>query len=152
MAHHLALKLKGSELGRELKIQGIAMIFPYFWGKDPIGIEITDQFRKSMVDNWWTFTCPSAKGCDDPLINPFTEGSPSLEGLACNKVLVVVAEKDILSDRGRLYYGKLVSSRWQGTAEIMEIKGVDHVFHIFDPNCDNAKSLFKRLDSFFSQA
>ncbi|XP_055960352.1 probable carboxylesterase 2 [Mercurialis annua] len=152
MAHHFALRLNGSELGQELEIQGIAMLFPYFWGKDPIGEEITDHFRKSMVDSWWMYVCPSDRGCDDPLINPFTDGSPSLEGLACKRVVVIVGEKDILRDRGRVYFGNLVSSGWKGSAEMVEIKGEDHVFHIFDPNCDNARSLFKRLHTFFNQS
>ncbi|KAF2324407.1 hypothetical protein GH714_013674 [Hevea brasiliensis] len=152
MAHHLALKLKGSELGRELNIQGIAMIHPYFWGKDPVGVEKTDHVRRSLVDNWWTFICPSQKGCDDLLINPFTDGSPSLERLACNRVLVIVAENDILRDRGKLYHEKLVRSGWKGTAELMENKGEDHVFHIFDPNTENAKSMFRGLASFINKA
>lgn len=155
MAHHFGLKLKDSELGRELKIEGIAMINPYFWGKDPVGVEVTDHQRKSMVDDWWMFVCPSSseKGCDDPLINPFMDGnSPSFEGLRCERVIVVVAEKDILRDRGRIYYEKLVKSGWSGTAQIVETKGEDHIFHIFDPNCENAKNLFKLLASFFNQA
>ncbi|XP_065882274.1 probable carboxylesterase 2 [Euphorbia lathyris] len=151
MAHHIALKLNGSKLGPELKIEGIAMINPYFWGKDPVGVEITDHFRKSMVDKWWTFICPSDKGCDDPLINPFADGSPGIEGLGCSRLVVVVSEMDVLRDRGMLYYGKLVSSGWKGNVEVMEIKGEDHVFHIIDPNCQNAKSLFKRLASFINQ-
>ncbi|XP_065859837.1 probable carboxylesterase 2 [Euphorbia lathyris] len=151
MAHHLALKLNGSKLGPELKIEGIARINPYFWGKDPVGVEITDNFRKSMVDKWWTFICPSDKGCDDPLINPFADGSPGLEGIGCSRLVVVVSEKDVLRDRGMLYYGKLVSSGWKGNAEVMEIKGEDHVFHIINLNCENAKSLFKRLASFINQ-
>jgi len=152
VAHHFALKLKDCELGHQINIQAIAMIFPYFWGKDPIGVEVTDQARKSMVDNWWLLVCPSEKGCDDPLINPFADGSPSLESLACKRLLVIVAEKDILRDRGRLYYEKMVNSEWQGTAEFMEVQGEDHVFHIHNPDCENAKSMFKGLASFINQA
>ncbi|KAJ4845393.1 hypothetical protein Tsubulata_010574 [Turnera subulata] len=152
ISHHLALRLKNSKLGQQLSVQGIAMINPYFWGKDPIGLEATDPDRKSLVDNWWVVVCPSDKGSDDPLINPFTDGSPSLEGLACDRVLVIVAEKDILRDRGKLYYEELVKSGWKGEAEILETKGEDHIFHIFNPNSENAKSLIKRLASFFNQA
>ncbi|KAJ9141433.1 hypothetical protein P3X46_031971 [Hevea brasiliensis] len=153
MAHHFGLRIKDSELGRELKIEGIAMINPYFWGKDPVGVEVTDHQRKTMVDDWWMFVCPSEKGCDDPLINPFMDGnSSSFEGLGCDRLLVLVAEKDILRDRGRMYYEKLVKSGWPGTAKIIETKGEDHIFHIFDPNCENAKALFKLLGSFFNQA
>ncbi|KDP36437.1 hypothetical protein JCGZ_08706 [Jatropha curcas] len=155
MANYIGLKLTDTERCRlNLKVQGIAMIYPYFWGKDPIGVEITDKQRKSMVDDWWMFVCPASsdKGCDDPLINPFMDGSLRLEGLACEKVMAVVAEKDILRDRGKLYYEKLGKSGWQGNAELIETKGEDHNFHIFDPDCENAKSLFKLLASFFNHA
>ncbi|XP_039069130.1 probable carboxylesterase 2 [Hibiscus syriacus] len=127
------------------------MIHSYFWGTDPIGSEVTDRVRKELVDKWWLYVCPSDKGCDDPLINPFADGSPDLAGLACHRILVIVAEKDILKDRGRFYYDKLVKSEWKGKAEIMETEGEGHVFYIFNPESDKAKSLFKRLAAFLNQ-
>lgn len=151
MAHHMALKATNSDLTGNLKLLGIGQINPYFWGEEPIGLEITDPVRKAMVDNWWRYVCPSDKGGDDPLINPFVDGSPSLDNLACRKVFVAVSEKDILRDRGRLYYDKLVNSGWTGKAEILETAGEDHVFHIFDPTCEKAKSLIKRLASFINE-
>ncbi|XWS25647.1 hypothetical protein CRYUN_Cryun27aG0085800 [Craigia yunnanensis] len=151
IAHHLALRIKESDLGQNLKILGIGMIHPYFWGTNPIGSEFTDRFRKELVDKWWLYVCPSDKGCDDPLINPFVDGSPDLAGLACDRILIIVAEKDILKDRGRFYYDKLVKSGWKGKAEIMETEGEDHVFHIFNPDSAKAKSLVKRLASFLNQ-
>ncbi|WCJ42374.1 alpha/beta-Hydrolases superfamily protein [Euphorbia peplus] len=150
MSHHFALKLGKQACEIKIKIQGIAMIHPYFWGKDPIGVEVNDQVRKSMVDGWWLFVCPSDKGLDDPLINPFMDETMSLLELGCEKVMVIVAEKDILRDRGRFYYEKLVKSGWKGSAKIVETQGEDHLFHIFDPNCDHAKTLFKTLASFFN--
>ncbi|XP_071733267.1 probable carboxylesterase 2 [Rutidosis leptorrhynchoides] len=135
------------------KISGLILINPYFWGKDPIGAEKTDHFRKGMVDNWWKFVCPtdSEKGLDDPLINPFVDGAPDLSGLGCGRVIVTVSELDILRDRGWNYYEKLVKSKWEGKAEIMEIEGEDHVFHIFDPNGVKAVNMMKRLGTFINQ-
>ncbi|KAJ7958136.1 alpha/beta-Hydrolases superfamily protein [Quillaja saponaria] len=153
IAHHMALRLQtlSSESTPNLKVQGIAMVHPYFWGKEPIGVEIRDPVRKAMVDKWWDFVCPSEKGNDDPLINPFADGAPSLEGLGCRKVLVIVAEKDILRDRGKLYHKVLVNSRWEGTVHFFETEGEDHIFHIFNPNTEKAKSLIECLASFFNQ-
>ncbi|CAL1410821.1 unnamed protein product [Linum trigynum] len=150
MSHHFALRLNGP--GPTLKIRGVAMIHPYFWGKDPIGAEVDDGFRKAMVDNWWLFVCPSEKGCDDPLINPFVEeeAGSGLQKLGCERVIVVVAGDDILKDRGRLYYEKLVGSGWKGKAEYLETEGKDHVFHIIEPDCEEAKIVFKRLGAFFN--
>ncbi|XP_035546476.1 probable carboxylesterase 2 [Juglans regia] len=152
ISHHLALRAMNSKLPGNLKILGIGLIHPYFWGESPIGLEVTESVRKAMVDNWWRYVCPSEdKSCDDPLINPFTDESPSLAGLACDKILVIVAEKDILRDRGKLYYENLVKSGWRGSKDIMETQGEDHVFHIFDPNSEKAKNLIKRLASFINE-
>ncbi|CAN6891848.1 hypothetical protein Bca4012_092250 [Brassica carinata] len=96
-----------------------------------------------MVDGWWQFVCPSNKGSDDPWINPFADGSPNLEGLECERVIITVAERDILREKGKMYYEKLVNSNWRGNAEIMETKGKDHVFHIFEPDCDEAKEMVR---------
>ncbi|XP_010059960.2 probable carboxylesterase 2 [Eucalyptus grandis] len=150
MSHHLAMRLREDALGKRIKLSGIGMIQPYFWGEKPIGAEVSDPGRKALVDSWWRFVCVSGKGCDDPLINPFADGAPGVDGLACEKVLVIVSEKDILRDRGRLYYEKLVESGGVAgaAAEIMEVDGEDHVFHIFDPSCEKAKRLFKRVAAF----
>ncbi|KAL3732819.1 hypothetical protein ACJRO7_022358 [Eucalyptus globulus] len=148
MSHHLAMRLRDDVLGKRVKLSGIGMIQPYFWGEKPIGAEVADPGRKAWVDSWWRFVCVSDKGCDDPLINPFAVGAAGVEGLACKNVLVIVSEKDILRDRGRMYYEKLVESGGPAAVEFMEIEGVDHVFHIFDPSCEEAKRLFKRVASF----
>ncbi|KAL3732821.1 hypothetical protein ACJRO7_022360 [Eucalyptus globulus] len=150
MSHHLAMRLRDDVLGERVKLSGIGMIQPYFWGETPIGEEVVDHGRKALVDSWWRFVCVSDKGGDDPVINPFADGAPGVKGLACKKVLVIVSEKDILRDRGRLYYEKLVESGGPAAAEFMEIEGEDHVFHIFDPSCERAKRMFKRLASFIN--
>lgn len=152
MSHHLAIRIRESDLDKRVSIRGIAMIHPYFWGESPIGAEVADGPRKALVDSWWRFVCPSDKGCDDPLINPFADGSPGLDRLACDRIIVTVAGKDILSDRGRLYYESLVKSGWPGKAELVEIEGEDHVFHIFDPASEKAKAMVRRLASFINQS
>ncbi|XP_010479151.1 PREDICTED: probable carboxylesterase 2 [Camelina sativa] len=149
ISHHLAFRAKQSD--QTVKIKGIGMIHPYFWGTQPIGSEIKDKARKQMVDGWWEFVCPSEKGSDDPWINPFTDGSPDLEGLGCERVMIAVAEKDILKERGKLYYERLVKGEWIGKVEMMETKGKDHVFHIFEPDCDEAVEMTRRLALFINQ-
>ncbi|XP_050236139.1 probable carboxylesterase 2 [Mercurialis annua] len=152
ITHHLSLRVKKSDSGANTKIKGITLIHPYFWGKDPIGKEVDDIVRKAMVDKWWMFVCPSDKGCDDPYINPFVDEAPSLKGVGSENVIIFVAENDILCDRGKLYYENLVKSEWQGKAEIVETKAEDHVFHIFNPDCDNAHALINKWASFINQA
>ncbi|KAL2346387.1 hypothetical protein Fmac_000387 [Flemingia macrophylla] len=148
IGHWMALKMKNVN---GLGLKGVVMVNPYFWGKEAIGVEVSDHERRKMVDKWWGFVCPSDKGNDDPLINPFVEEAPSIEGVACSRVLVTVAENDILRERGNLYHKKLANSGWKGTAEFYETLGEDHVFHIFDPDCDKAKTLVKRIAHFINQ-
>ncbi|PKI37492.1 hypothetical protein CRG98_042121 [Punica granatum] len=74
--------------------------------------------------------------------------TPSLKGLGCERVLVCVAEKDPLRDRG-VWYGELVKkSGWGGELEVFEVEGEDHAFHVLYPETDNAKIMIKRLASF----
>lgn len=150
IAHHLALRIVGSRSAQRMKLVGIGLIHPYFWGEDQIGSEAKDPVRKAMVDKWWQLVCPSGRGNDDPLINPFVDGAPSFKDLGCDKVLVCVAERDILRDRGRLYYETLVKSGWGGTAEMVETEGEDHVFHIFQADSDKARSLVRSVASFIN--
>ncbi|CAL1410820.1 unnamed protein product [Linum trigynum] len=150
--HHLALRRCRSSLA--VKIHGLVMIHPYFWGKDPIGLEKADGARKAMVDNWWTFVCPSNEGCDDPYINPFVGGAPpSAEELGCRRVAIFVAERDILCDRGKAYYRSLARSEGQNgkvRVELVETKGEDHIFHLFNPDCEAAAGLFDSWASFIN--
>jgi acetyl esterase/lipase len=150
IAHHL---ISRDPLQIKLKISGVVMIHPYFWGSDPIGSEKTDHFRRSLVDNWWKFVCPSDKGNDDPLINPFADGAPDIgkSFVYIDKVLIFIAEKDILRDRGQNYYEKLVSCKWKGKVENVESKGEDHVFHIFNPDSEEANKLINKWAEFINQ-
>jgi acetyl esterase/lipase len=74
-----------------------------------------------------------------------------LAGLECSKVLVAVAEKDLLRDRGWHYYEKLRENGWSGEVEIMEAKGESHVFHLLSPPGENARLMLKKITSFLNQ-
>lgn len=147
IAHHTAMQVGslGHDVG--LKIVGMISIQPYFWGSDPIGAPETGMFRKSQVDKWVEFVC---KGLDDPFINPFANGSKDISGLGCDRVMVCVAEKDILRDRGKFYYESIVKSKWKGKAELVHTDGEDHVFHLYNPNGENAINLTKDFAAFIN--
>ncbi|KAG8377639.1 hypothetical protein BUALT_Bualt08G0053900 [Buddleja alternifolia] len=150
ISHHMAIRV-GSDPGRVgLKISGVLMVHPYFWGEEAIGAEAENPFFKAVVDEWWRFVCPSDRGCDDPLINPFVSGAPSVAGLACDRILVCVAGNDILRERGRLYYESVAKSKWEGKAEYCETQGEDHVFHIIDPTTQNSINLINRCAEFIN--
>ncbi|KAI3844367.1 hypothetical protein MKX03_008701 [Papaver bracteatum] len=147
IAHNMAIRARITpEQIFDLKLWGVVLVHPHFWGTEPIGVEKLDMDLKQRVDKLWLTVCPTTTtGNDDPLINPATD--PNLSRLGCNKVLVCVAEKDLLRDRGWFYYETLKKSGWEGVVEIMESKGEGHVFHLHNPSSENTLNMMKFLVS-----
>ncbi|CAK9154624.1 unnamed protein product [Ilex paraguariensis] len=153
IVHNIAVRAGIESFHGDLKILGAFLSCPYFWGSKPMGSELTEKSEQMKLYRIWMFVYPSASGgIDNPMINPFADDAPSLSGLGCSKVLVCVAEKDPLRDRG-VHYVEAVKeeSGWKGEVELVEVEGEDHCFHIFTPDTENAKNLIKRLASFIAQ-
>lgn len=93
--------------------------------------------------------CPNTIGFNDVRINPAADSR--LMSLRCPRVLVCVAEKDNLRDRGLFYYETLKNCGWCGEIEIVETPGEDHVFHLFNPDSEKAVALMDKLASFINQ-
>ncbi|KAE9607269.1 putative carboxylesterase [Lupinus albus] len=147
LAHHMGIRV-GLEGLPGVKLQGIVLANPYFWGVDRIGSESSHEFAPK-VDMLWRFASPKTSGSDDPLINP--DKDPNLVKLGCKRVLLFVAEKDILKDRG-LYYKELLQKRgWNGIVDVIETKGEDHVFHIFKPTSLEALVLLNHVVTFMKR-
>ncbi|XP_020539425.1 probable carboxylesterase 7 [Jatropha curcas] len=148
IAHHMGIR-NGKEKLLGVNLVGIVLVHPYFWGKEPISNEAKESEKRATVDGLWRFSCPTTSGCDDPLINPLVD--PDLGKLGCSRVLVMVAEKDLLRDRGWQYYYKLKEIGWKGLVEIMESKEEDHAFHMQKSSCENAVGMLKRMASFINE-
>ncbi|XP_060667571.1 probable carboxylesterase 12 [Ziziphus jujuba] len=147
IANNMAIRVGLSEEKIGIKLRGIILVHPYFWGKELVGEEAHGPEVKAMIDNFWLLACPSSTGgSDDPFINP--EKDPNLGRLGCERVLVCIAEKDIFKERGRHYVELVEKSGWGGTVELMEAKGEDHVFHLFNHNCENAIAMLNKIVSF----
>ncbi|KAG0485300.1 hypothetical protein HPP92_009379 [Vanilla planifolia] len=147
IAHQIALRAAAEGLA----IKGMTLIHPYFWGSVPIGTEITDPIHRGVHDRFWMFLYPESAGLDDPRRNPVAQGAPSLALLGCERVLVTVAEKDFLRERGKLYYEKLKESGWRGEAQLICTPAADHVFHLVLPDSEQAKAMTKLLSLFFQK-
>ncbi|KAF5751216.1 exostosin family protein [Tripterygium wilfordii] len=148
LAHQMGIRHGGEKLDG-VNVNGIVLIHPYFGGIDPIGSEAENLQGKAMADGVWHFASPKTSGCDDPLFNPVLD--PKFASLGCTRVLVCVAEKDYLVDRGRYYYEKLKESGWRGEVEFVETKGEEHVFHLQKPDCEGAVSMLSSIVSFINQ-
>lgn len=62
-----------------------------------------------------------------------------------------VVEKDVLRERGWVYFNALSRSGWLGVVEIEETQGKDHGFHLHDLGSDKAMDLIKCMAEFFNR-
>ncbi|KAI7729091.1 hypothetical protein M8C21_007323 [Ambrosia artemisiifolia] len=137
------------ELHGGVKILGVFLSHPYFWGSEPLGSEPLTSRDTSILYRTWMLVYPGAQeGIDNPHINPFAKIAPCLGRLGCKRLMVCVASKDELRDRGFRYYEVVKESGWEGELSVFEDEGEGHGFHIFNPNTMNAKEMFKRLAGF----
>ncbi|KAF7850955.1 hypothetical protein BT93_L4812 [Corymbia citriodora subsp. variegata] len=136
-----------------IKLSGAYLTHPYFWGSEPIGSEPKTDHDKELPRLVWDFLYPTAKdGIDSPMMNPFVTGAPSLAGLGCGRLLVSVAEKDLLRDRGLKYCEAVKASGFKGEVEAVDFEGEDHAFHIVTFEKESALVLIKRLAAFLNKS
>ncbi|QCE08364.1 2-hydroxyisoflavanone dehydratase-like [Vigna unguiculata] len=151
IAHNAVLRV-GVESGGlvgGVKIAGVVLAFPLFWSSEPILSEPVDGFEESSAMQVWRFVYPDAPhGIDNPLINPLGCGAPSLASLGCSKMLIFVAGKDDLRDRGIWYHDAVKESGWEGDVELVEVVGEEHCFQIYHPQTQNSKIIITRIASF----
>ncbi|CAN6178799.1 unnamed protein product [Urochloa humidicola] len=144
IAHHMAVRAGG---GLGIRVRGLLVIHAYFNAEQtessPAGV------MREKAEALWRFVCPGTTGLDDPLCNPFSEAAGgSAARVAAERVLVCVAEEDLLRDRGVWYYENLKGSGYRGEVELHESIGEGHVFHYSKPGCEQAKALQARVLSF----
>lgn len=151
IAHHLAMKASVERLRGGIKIYGAILCHPFFWGSESIGSESIVDREMGLLYKTWMFAYPCAPGgIDNPMINPFAKNAPSLSGLGCSRLLVCVASKDELRERGVHYCDAVRESGWRGEGvEMFEMEGEGHIFHILDhPESENARKMINCLASF----
>ncbi|EEE65326.1 hypothetical protein OsJ_20584 [Oryza sativa Japonica Group] len=150
IAHYVAARA-GEHGGLGLSIRGLLVVHPYFSGAADICAEgTTGKAEKAKADEFWRFIYPGSPGLDDPLSNPFSDaaGGISAARVAADRVLVCVAEKDSLRDRGVWYYESLKASGYAGEVDLLESMGEGHVFYCMDPRCERAREMQARILSF----
>ncbi|KAI3786305.1 hypothetical protein L1987_39895 [Smallanthus sonchifolius] len=147
IAHHMAIRVGSENPGGKVNLQGLILLHPYFWGKDRVGLE-SDHPLKALVEVVWKFAHPGTSGLDDRLFNPAMD--PKVSDLGCSRVLVYVAEKDILKDRGWYYKDILGKSGWRGEIEVIEDKGEEHVYFLDNPSADSACTMRMRICIFIN--
>ncbi|XP_038719666.1 2-hydroxyisoflavanone dehydratase-like [Tripterygium wilfordii] len=169
IVHNIAIRAGSENLEGNVKILGAFISHSYFWGSKPIGSENDPSKPKPYVGSnsisfasdpslghdksfpalVWSFVYPSAPGgLDNPMLNPEGPGAPSLAGLGCSRLLIVVAGEDELRDRGVRYHELVKESGWRGELEFHEDEEEHHGFYIVNPDTGKAKNLIKRFADF----
>lgn len=166
IVHNIAMRAGKEPLKSGVTISKAFLTHPYFWGSDDQ--QSSSDHRPNCADNdhdhdqdhhrrlgksiphlMWEFVYPSAPGgVDNQMINPVGPEAPSLAGLGCRRMLVSVAEKDVLRERGRSYYEAVRRSGWSGEVQLVDVEGEDHAFQILCAESENAKMLIRRLADF----
>ncbi|KAB1207113.1 putative carboxylesterase 2 [Morella rubra] len=134
IAHYVAVQAGATGLAGP-KIVGLLILHPFFGGKE--------------IDEMYNFMCPTNAGRNDPILYP--EVDPNLSRMAGEKVLICLAEKDWLKDRGVAYCETLRKSSWGGNVELYETEGEGHGFFLLNPGSDKVEPLMKVLVDFIDQ-
>ncbi|CAM0951707.1 unnamed protein product [Alopecurus aequalis] len=136
------------------RVEGAILLHPWFGGNTMVEGEAEAMARDMAM--LWEFACPGAVGgADDPRFNPMAPGTPGLENLRCERMLVCAGLKDWAAARDRAYYAAVSTSAWRGSAwrggvAWFESEGEEHVFFLQKPDGANAKELMDRVVAFIA--
>lgn len=128
-----------------LCFQGAILVHPFFDGEE--GIEGMEDFNK-MTDAIWSISLPAGADKDHPFSNPVGPRSPDLSTLVYERMVVFVAEKDLLTHRAVLYYEALKKAGKD--ANLVMTEGEGHVFHLQDLKSENASNMMKGISDFIN--
>jgi acetyl esterase/lipase len=148
IAHNMAVR--ASAAGATL--HGLVLVHPYFTGTEAVGGEISFAPEiRGFMDRTWRFVVSETSGLDDPRVNPFVDDAARAASAAipCQRVLVCVAENDVLlKERALWYHRELKASGYAGEMELFKQKGVDHAYHFNALESEPAVELQERVVAF----
>ena len=150
IVHNMAIMAGArDDLSPGALLEGAIVLHPMFGGVEPVDGEA--MYTREFMEKLWPLICPdTTEGLDDPRLNPMARGAPSLQKLACRKLLVCSAERDFARPRAAAYYEAVKSSGWRGTVEWLESVGEEHVFFLNKPECDESLKLMDRIVAFLT--
>uniref|UniRef100_A0A0D9VZZ5 Alpha/beta hydrolase fold-3 domain-containing protein n=1 Tax=Leersia perrieri TaxID=77586 RepID=A0A0D9VZZ5_9ORYZ len=153
IVHHVAVRLGSGQLPVDrnaMRVAGCVMLFPFFGGEERTRSEAENPPGPYLTlpssDQAWRLALPRGATRDHPLANPFGPGSPAMEAVAMPPLLVVVAQLDLLRDRGVDYVARL--RKMGKSVEVVEFEGQDHGFFAVEPFGDAADELVRVVRRF----
>ncbi|KAF8731306.1 hypothetical protein HU200_016360 [Digitaria exilis] len=155
IAYHTAVR---ASRRRDLAVEGMVMVQPYFWGTERLPSEAASDGARTMlpaygVDWLWPLVTAGQTGNEDPRINPTDEEVASLTS-TCRRVMVAVAEKDTLRERGVRLFERVREcydlTGTGGEVTLVESEGEDHGFHLYSPLRATSRSLMESIVHFIN--
>lgn len=152
IVHHVAVRASREISSAALSIQGLILIHPGFLRESRTQAE--KEFHGDKFANWKTVeTCvqlalPPGSGADHPFLNPLSREAPELKDCKLPRMLVAVAERDVLYWTGLEYCEAMRKAGHSVEVLVSESKG--HAFFIDEPECEQAKTLMERLTIFIT--
>ncbi|XP_072952956.1 probable carboxylesterase 2 [Typha angustifolia] len=150
IAHNLAVRAGRDGLERETRIKGLALLNPYFWGKDPVGSEPKERWIREELERSWRFVCGGSMGIEHPSVDP-TAAVELWRKVACERVMVTVAGRDFFRERGVAYADGLRRSGWKGEVELYETAGEVHVYFLSNLGSEKAAKEMEAVVMFLNR-
>lgn len=151
IAHSLAVRA-GAEppLPGGSAVAGVALLNPYFWGKEPVGSEPGEQWSRDGLEQTWALVCGGRFGIDDPHVNPLAAPPATWRAMAGERVLVTIAGRDNFRDRAAAYAEGLRRSGWQGEVETYVTEGEAHAHFVGNPRSEKAQRETDKVAEFIT--
>nr|CAB3451827.1 unnamed protein product [Digitaria exilis] len=138
IAYHTAVRASRRRDDVVTGVEGVVMVQPYFWGTELLPSEAASDGARTMlpaygVDWLWPLVTAVQAGNEDTRINPTDEEVASLTS-TCRRVMVAVAEKDTLRERGVRLFDRVrecYDLTGGGEVTLVESEGEDHGFHLY---------------------
>uniref|UniRef100_A0A8R7P9D0 Alpha/beta hydrolase fold-3 domain-containing protein n=2 Tax=Triticum urartu TaxID=4572 RepID=A0A8R7P9D0_TRIUA len=143
--------------GEHIDVEGLVIVHPYFWGVQRLSSSELEwdgvaMFTPELIDRLWPFVTAGRLDKNDPRVNPLDE---EIASLTCRRMLVAVAEKDTLRDRGRRLAANMRDCcAWaddENAVTLVESEGEDHGFHLYSPLRATSKVLMESIVQFINQ-
>ncbi|KAF0889149.1 hypothetical protein E2562_022420 [Oryza meyeriana var. granulata] len=148
IAYHTVAR-PSRENGDDGSIEGLIMLQPFFWGTERLPSEMVwdgvSVLPASGVDRLWPFVTAGQADNDDHRIDPTDD---EIASLSCRRVLMAVAGRDTLRDRGLR-----LAARMPGDVDVtlVESEGEDHGFHLYSPLRATSKKLMESIVQFINK-
>ncbi|XP_021769355.1 probable carboxylesterase 17 [Chenopodium quinoa] len=151
IAHNITIKAHTSE-DHDLSgihIKGILLIHPYFGSEErtPQEKAADSGIEVQMNDMFWNLSIPKGSNRDYFGCNFEKGGLKHDEWSLFPKVVVYVAERDFLKERGVMYV-EYLKRKGVRDVKLIEAKDEGHIHHIYHPKSKSTFLLQRQMDEF----